>query len=110
MGQFKLIVLVIAEISALEEKHKSTMTELSDVMIGMEQQFEERESEARAEFQSLRDEIKNKNLEERQSLRVQVLSLPNRFLEHPYSVQWILVLYSVQRIDAINVMYVNLLN
>ena len=49
------------------------MTELSDVMIGMEQQFEERESEARAEFQSLRDEIKNKNLEERQSLRVQVI-------------------------------------
>ena len=38
----------------------------------MEQQFEERESEARAEFQSLRDEIKNKNLEERQFLRVQV--------------------------------------
>ncbi len=44
-------------------------------MIGMEQQFQEKEAEAKAEFQSLRDEIKSSNIEETHALRVQVCFL-----------------------------------
>ena len=36
------------------------MDEIMDIIFAMEQEFEEAESEARQEFHSLRDEIKNK--------------------------------------------------
>ncbi|KAM5179461.1 dynein regulatory complex subunit 2 [Mantella aurantiaca] len=43
---------------------------LQNVMLAMEQNTLESESEAKQEFQSMRDEIKNKSLEEKHSLRV----------------------------------------
>lgn len=42
------------------EQHLREMSELTDIMFAMEQNFNEREAEAKAEFQSMRDEIKNK--------------------------------------------------
>ncbi|XP_078680294.1 dynein regulatory complex subunit 2-like [Branchiostoma floridae x Branchiostoma belcheri] len=53
-------------------QHKKEMTDLQDVMFAMEQNFQDREAEARQEFQSMRDEIKNKNLEEKHALRIQL--------------------------------------
>ncbi|XP_065893578.1 dynein regulatory complex subunit 2-like [Dysidea avara] len=52
-------------------RHEQEMRELSDIMLAMEIRFNERESEAMQEFQSIMDEIKNKNLEETHALRVQ---------------------------------------
>ena len=42
------------------QQHQKEMNEIEDIMFAMEQQFEESESEARQEFHSLQDEIKNK--------------------------------------------------
>ena len=42
------------------EQHSQEMGELQDVMFAMEQNFNEKESDAKSEFQSMRDEIKNK--------------------------------------------------
>ncbi|XP_064620664.1 dynein regulatory complex subunit 2-like [Lineus longissimus] len=56
------------------ENHNTEVNDLQDIMFAMEQNFNERESEAKSEFQSLRDEIKNKNLEEKHALRVQLES------------------------------------
>lgn len=44
----------------LIEQHAQEMNDLQDIMFAMEQNFNERENEAKAEFQSMRDEIKNK--------------------------------------------------
>ena len=41
-------------------RHDQEMRELSDIMLAMEIRFNERESEAMQEFQSVMDEIKNK--------------------------------------------------
>eukprot|EP00112_Aurelia_sp_Birch-Aquarium-sp1_P015187 Seg3346.2 transcript_id=Seg3346.2/GoldUCD/mRNA.D3Y31 product="Dynein regulatory complex subunit 2" protein_id=Seg3346.2/GoldUCD/D3Y31 len=54
------------------KQHKAETDEIMDVVFAMEHEFEERESDARQEFQSLRDEIKNKNLEEKHALRIQL--------------------------------------
>ena len=40
--------------------NKNETDEVMDIMFAMEQEFEERENEAKQDFQSLRDEIKNK--------------------------------------------------
>lgn len=42
------------------QKHQKEMNEIEDIMFAMEKNFEESEAEARQEFHSLRDEIKNK--------------------------------------------------
>ena len=42
------------------EQHQKEMSELTDIMFAMEQNTNEREGEAKTEFQSMRDEIKNK--------------------------------------------------
>ena len=42
------------------EQHKQEMNDLQDILFAMEENAGEREGEARQEFQSLRDEIKNK--------------------------------------------------
>ena len=42
------------------QQHYKEMNEIEDIMFAMEQHFEESESEAKQEFHSLRDEIKNK--------------------------------------------------
>ena len=44
----------------LVEQHSNEMTDLQDIMFAMEQSVSEREAEAKGEFQSMRDEIKNK--------------------------------------------------
>jgi len=41
-------------------QHNREVNELQDIMYAMDQCFEDREAEARAEFQSQRDEVKNK--------------------------------------------------
>jgi len=56
----------------LLEQHSQEVSDLQDIMFAMEQNFNERENDARSEFQSQRDEIKNKNLEEKHALRVQL--------------------------------------
>ncbi len=48
------------ERSMLVEQHGQEISDLQDIMFAMEQNFSERESDARSEFQSMRDEIKNK--------------------------------------------------
>jgi len=56
----------------LIEQHTQEVSDLQDIMFAMEQNFNERENDAKSEFQSQRDEIKNKNLEEKHALRVQL--------------------------------------
>ncbi|KAM9321401.1 dynein regulatory complex subunit 2 [Gastrophryne carolinensis] len=53
----------------LEQKEKETLY-LQNVMLAMEQNTLESENDAKQEFHSMRDEIKNKSLEEKHSLRV----------------------------------------
>lgn len=60
------------ERSEIIQKHKKEMDELMDIIFAMEQEFEEMEAEARQDFHSLRDEIKNKNLEDKHALRIQL--------------------------------------
>lgn len=52
------------------EQHNVEMNDIADIMFAMDQNFQERENEARAEFESLCDEIKNKDMEEKHGLRV----------------------------------------
>ncbi len=51
-------------------RHTQEMNELTSIIYAMEKTFLDQENEANIEFLSVRDEIKNKNLEERQQLRV----------------------------------------
>lgn len=60
------------ERSMMQEQHEREMNELQDILFAMEQNFSDRENEAKSDFQSMRDEIKNKNLEEKHALRVQL--------------------------------------
>ena len=45
---------------SIMKQHKAETDEIMDIMFTMEDEFEERLCDARQEFQSLRDEIKNK--------------------------------------------------
>jgi len=49
-----------SERSLICAQHQLEMNELQDIMYAMDQCHEDREAEARAEFQSQRDELKNK--------------------------------------------------
>jgi len=42
------------------EQHQREMHELQDIIYAMDQNFTEQDAEAKAEFQSQRDELKNK--------------------------------------------------
>ena len=42
------------------EQHQREMHELQDIIYAMDQNFTEQDAEAKAEFQSMRDELKNK--------------------------------------------------
>ena len=44
----------------LMEQHNKEMNDIADILFAMEQNFNERENDAKADFQSMRDEIKNK--------------------------------------------------
>jgi len=48
------------ERSLICAQHQCEVHELQDIMYAMDQCFEDRDAEARAEFQSQRDELKNK--------------------------------------------------
>lgn len=54
----------------LMERYENEMTQLQDIMYAMDQNFLEKELETKADFQSTRDEIKNRNLEEKHALRI----------------------------------------
>ncbi|XP_005090934.1 dynein regulatory complex subunit 2 isoform X1 [Aplysia californica] len=60
------------ERAMLIDQHNIEMNDIADILFAMDQNFQERENEAKSEFQSMRDEIKNKNLEEKHALRVQL--------------------------------------
>ncbi|XP_050399667.1 dynein regulatory complex subunit 2 [Patella vulgata] len=60
------------ERAMLIEQHNQEMNDVADILFAMEQNYQERENDAKADFQSMRDEIKNKNLEEKHALRVQL--------------------------------------
>lgn len=60
------------ERAIMVDQHNTEMNDIADILFAMEQNFQEREAEAKGEFQSMRDEIKNKNLEEKHALRVQL--------------------------------------
>ncbi|PAA70359.1 hypothetical protein BOX15_Mlig009197g3, partial [Macrostomum lignano] len=59
-----------SEEAYVSEQQDRDMKDLQDVLYGLEESFMEKEVDARAEFQSMRDEIKNKNNEEKHSLRI----------------------------------------
>ncbi|XP_022096316.1 coiled-coil domain-containing protein 65-like [Acanthaster planci] len=61
-----------SERSLIIEQHRREMNDLQDILFAMEQNNNDRENDAKQEFQSLRDEIKNKNLEEKHALRIQL--------------------------------------
>ncbi|KAK3591488.1 hypothetical protein CHS0354_031595 [Potamilus streckersoni] len=52
------------------EQHNQEMNDIADILFAMDQNYQEKENEAKSEFQSMRDEIKNKNLEEKHALKV----------------------------------------
>ncbi|CAM4601989.1 unnamed protein product [Lepidochelys kempii] len=54
------------------EHHDKESRYLQDVLLALEQNFSESEYEAKLDFQSTRDDVKNKNLEEKHYLRVQL--------------------------------------
>lgn len=55
-----LIVEFDTEREMLVKQNQKELTELQDIIFAMEQNFAERENEAKNEFQSIRDELKNK--------------------------------------------------
>ncbi|KAH3890956.1 dynein regulatory complex subunit 2-like [Dreissena polymorpha] len=58
------------ERAIMVDQHNAEMNDIADILFAMEQNFQEREAEAKSEFQSMRDEIKSKNLEEKHALHV----------------------------------------
>ena len=58
--QHTLVEEFESEREMMLKQHTEEMTELQDIMFAMEQNFNERESDAKSDFQSMRDEIKNK--------------------------------------------------
>ncbi|XP_063071277.1 dynein regulatory complex subunit 2 [Engraulis encrasicolus] len=84
----RLAVLELKWISSLEEliseyntvrehllsKHQQDSAYMADVTFAMEQHYIELENEAKQDYQSMRDDIKNRNIEEKHALRVQLES------------------------------------
>ncbi|KAL8575847.1 hypothetical protein ACOMHN_014852 [Nucella lapillus] len=48
------------ERAMIQDMHHKEMNDLADILFGLEEMFQERESEAKSDFQSMRDELKNK--------------------------------------------------
>ena len=59
------------------KQHKTETDEIMDIMFTMENEFEERQNDAKQEFQSLRDEIKNKVVFLFKEIIARKLSLPS---------------------------------
>uniref|UniRef100_A0A8C4SZ51 Dynein regulatory complex subunit 2 n=1 Tax=Erpetoichthys calabaricus TaxID=27687 RepID=A0A8C4SZ51_ERPCA len=51
-------------------QHQTEISRLEDICFAMELNYTDRENELRQEFHSTRDDIKNKNIEEKHSLRI----------------------------------------
>ncbi|XP_031422955.1 LOW QUALITY PROTEIN: dynein regulatory complex subunit 2 [Clupea harengus] len=56
----------------LVTQHQQDTAYVADVTFAMEQHYVELENEARQDYQSMQDEIKNRNIEEKHALRVQL--------------------------------------
>ena len=56
----------------LVQQNQRELTKLQGIIFVMNQKFDERENEAKHEFQSIREELKNKNLEAKHALSVQL--------------------------------------
>ena len=61
-----------SEKQKLQTHHQKEKTNLTTTILRMEQEFQEAEADAKHEFQSIRDDMKNKNLEEKHALRIQL--------------------------------------
>ena len=57
---------------ALIAKHAKEKSDIMGIMGRMEHEFNETEADSKHEFSSIKDDIKNKNLEEKHSLRIQL--------------------------------------
>ncbi|XP_022346038.2 dynein regulatory complex subunit 2-like [Crassostrea virginica] len=56
------------ERSIMVDQHNIEMNDIADILFAMEQNFQDRENEAKSEFQSMTDEIRNKHMEEKHGL------------------------------------------
>ncbi|XP_043939726.1 dynein regulatory complex subunit 2 [Protopterus annectens] len=61
-----------SERQLITEQHQQEVCQLQDILYAIEENYSEYEAEAKQEFQSMSDEIKNKNLEEKHALRIQL--------------------------------------
>ncbi|RXM92283.1 Coiled-coil domain-containing protein 65 [Acipenser ruthenus] len=53
-------------------QHQQECTHLEDISFAMEQNYSEQENDVKQDFHSVRDEIRNKNIEEKHALRIQL--------------------------------------
>ncbi|KAJ1558798.1 Dynein regulatory complex subunit 2 [Nowakowskiella sp. JEL0078] len=60
------------ERSKLQIQHVREKTDILGIMARMEQDFQETEADAKHEYSSMKDDVKNKNLEEKHALRIQL--------------------------------------
>jgi len=56
----------------LQTVHAKEKTDILGIMFRMDQEFQDAESDAKHEFSSIKDDVKNKNLEEKHALRIQL--------------------------------------
>ncbi|KAI9089819.1 hypothetical protein DFS34DRAFT_383151 [Phlyctochytrium arcticum] len=56
----------------LQTQHAKEKADILGIMSRMEQDFQDTEADARHEYSSMRDDVKNKNLEEKHALRIQL--------------------------------------
>ncbi|KAJ3091619.1 Dynein regulatory complex subunit 2 [Quaeritorhiza haematococci] len=61
-----------SEKAKLQVQHSMEKSDILGIMARMEQEFQEAEADARHEYSSLKDDVKNKNLEEKHALRIQL--------------------------------------
>ncbi|KAJ3300086.1 Dynein regulatory complex subunit 2, partial [Borealophlyctis nickersoniae] len=56
----------------LQMQHAKEKADILGIMTRMEQDFQETEADAKHEYSSMKDDVKNKNLEEKHALRIQL--------------------------------------
>ncbi|XP_071166251.1 dynein regulatory complex subunit 2-like [Mytilus edulis] len=62
-----------SERALMLEQNGIEMNDIADIMFAMDQNFQDRENDARADYESLCDEIKNKDMEEKHGIRMTLL-------------------------------------
>ena len=60
------------ELDMLVHQNQRELTELQGIIFVMKHNFDERENESKHDFQSIREELKNNNLEAKHALRMQL--------------------------------------